>query len=49
MKCQFLFSGKNKKNISRCCLLKKLARVLSTEGKKFPNKSTDLADDVSNI
>ena len=29
MKCQILFSGKNKKNISKCLLLKILPRVLS--------------------
>ena len=29
MKCQILFSGKNKKNISKCRLLKILLRVLS--------------------
>ena len=29
MKCQILFSGKNKKNISKCCLLKILPGVLS--------------------
>ena len=29
MKFQILFSGKNKKNISICCLLKILPRVLS--------------------
>ena len=29
MKCQILFSGKNKKNISKCRLLKILHRVLS--------------------
>ena len=29
MKCQILFSGENKKNISICCLLKILPRVLS--------------------
>ena len=28
MKCQILFSGKNKKNISKCRLLKFLPRVL---------------------
>ena len=28
MKCQLLFSGKNKKNISKCRLLKILPRVL---------------------
>ena len=38
MKCQILFSGKNKKNISKCRLLKILPRVLSvntqyTDGK----------------
>ena len=31
MKCQILFSGKNKKNISKCCLLKILPRVLSVK------------------
>ena len=31
MKCQNLFSGKNKKNISVCCLLKILPRVLSVK------------------
>ena len=29
MKCQSLFSGKSKKNNSKCCLLKFLPRVLS--------------------
>ena len=29
MKCQILFSGKHKKNISICCLLKILPKVLS--------------------
>ena len=29
MKCQILFSGKNKKNISKCYLLKILPRGLS--------------------
>ena len=29
MQCQILFSGKNKKNISKCRLLKILPRVLS--------------------
>ena len=28
MKCQILFSGKNKKNISKCRLLKILPRLL---------------------
>ena len=31
MKCQILFSGKNKKNISKCHLLKILPRVLSVK------------------
>ena len=31
MKCHILFSGKNKKNISKCRLLKILPRVLSVE------------------
>ena len=29
MKCQNLFTGKNMENISKCCLLKLLPRVLS--------------------
>ena len=29
MKCHILFSGKNKKNISKCPLLKNFPRVLS--------------------
>ena len=29
IKCQILFSGKNKKSMSKCCLLKILPRVLS--------------------
>ena len=33
MKCQILFSGKNKKNISKCRLLKILPRVLSVKVK----------------
>ena len=31
MECQILFSGKNKKNISKCLLLKILPRVLSVK------------------
>ena len=31
MKCHILFSGKNKKNISKCRLLKILPRVLSVK------------------
>ena len=38
MKCQILFSGKNKKNISKCRLLKILPRVLSV--KKLPCQKT---------
>ena len=34
MKCQILFSGKNKKNISKCRLLKILPRVLSVNVSK---------------
>ena len=33
IKCQNLFFGKNKKNISKCCLLKFLPRVLSVVAK----------------
>ena len=37
MKCQILFSGKNKKNISKCRLLKILPRVLSVKSAtEFP-------------
>ena len=32
MKCHILFSEKNKKNISKCRLLKILPRVLSVKG-----------------
>ena len=32
MKCHILFFGKNKKNISKCRLLKILPRVLSVKG-----------------
>ena len=35
IKCQILFSGKNKKNISICCLLKILPKVLRV---KLPNQ-----------
>ena len=35
MKCQILFSGKNKKNISKCRLLKILPRVLSVKAVVF--------------
>ena len=35
MKCQILFSGKNKKNISKCRLLKILPRVLSVKSIHF--------------
>ena len=34
MKCHILFSGKNKKNISNCRLLKILPRVLRVKKKK---------------
>ena len=34
MKCHILFSEKNEKNISKCCLLKILPRVLSVKGPK---------------
>ena len=37
MKCQILFSGKNKKNISKCRLLKILPRVLSIKASKVQN------------
>ena len=39
MKCQNLFSGKNKKNISVCCLLKILPRVLSVNGNRAIDRS----------
>ena len=40
MKCQILFTGKNKKNISKCRLLKILPRVLSV------NKPQEALDDT---
>ena len=42
MKCQILFSGKNKKNISKCRLLKILPRVLSVK-----NVELELVSSVS--
>ena len=33
MKCQILFLGKNKKNISKCCLLKILPNCCTIKGK----------------
>ena len=42
MKCQILFSWRNKKNISVCCLLKILLRGLSVKFKEwFGLKVTD--------
>ena len=35
MKCQNLFSGKNKKNISVCCLLKNVPRVLRVKSQFY--------------
>ena len=51
MKCQILFSGKNKKNISKCCLLKILPRVLSIRVVLFyfPGQSQGCADDVYSV
>ena len=43
MKCQILFSGKNKKNISKCRLLKILPRVLSVKAKKYIAEQTNKA------
>ena len=40
MKCQILFSGKNKKNISKCRLLKILPRVLSVNNEN-PDRQND--------
>ena len=37
MKCHILFSEKNKKNISKCRLLKILPRVLSVNGSNYPS------------
>ena len=37
MKCHVLFSEKNKKNISKCRLLKILPRVLSVKPNNFRN------------
>ena len=35
MKCQILFSGKNKKNISKCRLPKILPRVLGVNARSY--------------
>ena len=42
MKCQILFSEKNKKNISKCRLLKILPRVLSVKYYNFILKKKDM-------
>ena len=44
MKCQILFSGKNKKNISKCCLLKILPRVLSPNYQREVQVCSDLVE-----
>ena len=44
MKCHILFSEKNKKNISKCRLLKILPRVLSVkDGPRVVSKQTYIA------
>ena len=45
MKCQIMFSGKNKENISRCHLLKILRRVLhvSVKGLLSPYLDSSIA------
>ena len=40
MNCQITFSGKNKKNISKCHLLKILPRVLSVKTEKILIETT---------
>ena len=35
MKCQSVFTGKNKKTIPKCCLLKLLSHMLSIKGKNL--------------
>ena len=44
MKCQTLFSGKNKKNISICCLLKNLQRWLSLSPLDFKSHKNKFYD-----
>ena len=45
MQCQILFSGKNKKNISKCRLLKILPRALSVnKSSVYPNEQTHKTD-----
>ena len=48
MQCQILFSGKNKKNISKCRLLKILPRVLSVkQGVKYCTKTLSEQSDFT--
>ena len=54
MKCQNLFSGNNKKNVSIYCLLKILPRVLSTKKQilpslKYPGQSFAHSASVSKL
>ena len=49
MKCQILFSGKNKKNISKCRLLKILPRVLSVKTLSPKNLGLDISSVMSQL
>ena len=49
MKCQILFSGKNKKNISKCRLLKILPRVLSVKHSVFQLVAGHICSDHTNL
>ena len=48
MKCQILFSGKNKKNISKCCLLKILPNCCTVKGKDTRYKLYRSGNDKGN-
>ena len=49
MKCQSLFPGRNKKNISKCCLLKILSRVLIVNNISFCMKTYNLPEENNTI
>ena len=50
MKCQNLFSGKNKKNISKCRLLNILLRLLRVQGAiKFKLPSLHVGDQLASL
>ena len=49
MNCQILFSGKNKKNISKCRLLKILPRVLSVKKANVLHVGSEDSDQTARL